>query len=205
MQDEMDILKEVGNIASAHGSIALSEILGSKIELSVPKTDIIALPCVRDRINTDKIGIAISSKIITRLKGKIIFLLDEKNAFKLNDIAYKIKGEDKNAGVLTELGMSLIKEIGSIVNGAYVSALGMLFKELILLAPPSLISGTIEEILNMILSMPDDSSGEELILIEVMFDEFERRVSGSFFLVLASYTVIEIQNKCKKILESLQA
>ncbi len=33
MQDELDILREVGSIAAVHGSIALSEILGKRINL----------------------------------------------------------------------------------------------------------------------------------------------------------------------------
>lgn len=203
MQDKMDILKEVGNISSAHGSIALSEILGKRIRLSVPATDIISMPSLNQKISTEKLGIAVTSKIITGLRGKIIFLLDEKNAFKLNDIAYRVTGDEKNAGVLTEIGMSVIKEVGSIVNGAYASAMGMLFKEIILLAPPSLISGTIEEILHMVLLVPGENADEELILIEAVFHAEDKVVSGSFFLVLSGETAVEIQRKCKIILEGL--
>lgn len=202
MHDEMDILKEVGNIASAHGGIALSEILGRTIKLSVPKATIISIGNLHQVINVDKIAIAVSSKIITGLTGKVIFLLDEKNAFKLNDISYKIREEDKNAGVLTEMGMSLIKEVGSIVTGAYVSALGIMFKELILLSPPSLISGTIEEVLNMTLSTTEEGD-QELMLIDVDFSEPENRLEGCFFLVMTPDTADEVKKRCKKMLENL--
>jgi len=203
MQDEMDILKEIGNIASAHGSIALSEILGSRIELSVPETSILAINSLNEKINVDKIGIAVSSKLITGLRGKVIFLLDERNAFKLNDISYKVKKEDKNAGVLTEMGMSLIKEVGSMVTGAYVSALSMLFKEMILLAPPSLISGTIEEVLNMTLATSDTKDNKNLVLIDVEFKEPADNLEGNFFLVLTCETALDIQKKCKQMLEDI--
>jgi len=42
MQDELNILRKVGSITTAHGSIALFEILGRRINLSVPSKDIIS-------------------------------------------------------------------------------------------------------------------------------------------------------------------
>ncbi len=202
MHDEMDILKEVGNIASAHGGIALSEILGKTIKLSVPKSTIISIGNLHQVINVDKIAIAVSSKVISGLTGKVIFLLDEKNAFKLNDISYRIREEDKNAGVLTEMGMSLIKEVGSIVTGAYVSALGIMFKELILLSPPSLISGTIEEVLNMTLSTTEEGD-QELMLVDVKFAEPENNLEGCFFLVMTPETADDVKKRCKQMLGNL--
>ena len=118
MRDEMGILREVGSIAAAHGSIALSRILGRKINLSFPSTDIISCRGVPSKLNVDKLGIAVISDLITGLNGKVLFLLDEKNAFKMVDISYNIRKEDKKTGTLTEIGLSLIKEVGSIVTGA---------------------------------------------------------------------------------------
>jgi len=202
MQDELDILREVGSIASAHGSIALSDILGRKINLSLPSVDTIPCNGVSTTINIENIGISVISKLLTGLKGKVIFLLDEKNAFKLIDLSYKIRGEDKKAGVLTEMGVSLIKEIGGIVIGAYVSALGIMFKRLILPSPPTLISGTMEEILSIIIS----TSGAEdyILLIEAVFEESQEKIKGGFYLVLTPEAASDIKGACKRMLEELE-
>lgn len=204
MQDEMDILKEVGNIASAHGSIALSEILKKRINLAVPQTEVISNKFVQNKIKLETMGIAVFSKIITGINGKVIFLLDEKNAFKLNDLSYKLKIEDKRAGVLTEIGMSLIKEIGSMVTSAYASALGMMFKRVILLAPPTLISGTIEEILNITIFDTAGKKETSVLLIEVMFEEPADNLKGSFYLVLTPAAAADIKKFCKKMLQDLE-
>jgi len=203
MQDEMDILKEIGGIASGHGSIALSEILKRKINLSVPKTEVLSGATIKGKIALEQMGIAVFSKIVTGMNGKVIFLLDEKNAFKLNDISYKLKADDKRAGVLTELGMSLIKEIGSMVTSAYVSALGIMFKRVILLAPPTLISGTINEILNITIFKSEANPKNSVLLVEAVFDEPKGNIKGSFYLVLTPEAAEDIIKICKDMLKNL--
>ncbi len=202
MQDELDILKEIGNIAAAHGSLALSEIFKRKILLDVPKTNVVNKETIIDKIPVSKIGVAVFSKIMTGLNGKVIFLLDEKNAFKLNDLSYKIKLEDKRSGVLTELGMSVIKEIGNMVTSAYVTALGMMFKRVILLSPPTLISGTVEEILNITIFSGEEKG--EVLLVEAKFEEPEDAIKGSFYLVLTPEAATDILQVCKKMLKDIE-
>ena len=203
LSDEMDILKEVGNIAAAHGGIALSEILRKKILLSVPRTQILDAASAKEKLEFERIGIAVYSKIITGLNGRIIFLLDEKNAFRLNDISYQFRPEDNRAGVMTEMGMSLIKEIGSMVTSAYVTAIGMMFKRVILLGAPMLISGTINEILNITVFTSGDHD-EKILLVDAEFEEPEEKIKGNFCLVLTAEAAIEVQTVCKRILEKLK-
>jgi len=203
MKDEMDILKEVGNISAAHGSIALSEILRKTIRLGVPKTQLISSAGVSKVIAFEKTGIAVYSKIVTGLNGRVIFLLDEKNAFKLNEMSYQVQTESKKSGVMTEMGMSLIKEIGSMVTSAYVNAIGMMFKRVILLGAPMLIAGTMNEILNItVFNTRKEES--EVLLIEAEFSESEGTVSGSFYLVLTTEAAEEVKIVCKEMLAKLQ-
>lgn len=201
MQDELDILKEVGSIISAHGSIALSKILGRKIAISVPSTDFIPSQGVLKKVSEDRIGIAVISNLISGLKGRIVFLLDEKNAFKMVDMSYKIPEEEKQAGMLTELGLSLIKEIGNIVMAAGINALSMILRIPMLCVPPTLVSGSIEEILRIAL-FPAGEEGSTL-LIEVAFEEPQEMIKGGFYLVLTSDAAQEIKRVCEELLKSL--
>ncbi|MFH1396946.1 MAG: chemotaxis protein CheC [Candidatus Omnitrophota bacterium] len=202
MQDELDILREVGSIAAAHGSIALSEILGRRINLFLPSMDMVSLTRVPSKINVERIGIAVIAKLLTGLKGEIIFLLDEQNAFKLIDLSYELRDEDKKIGALTEIGMSLIKEMGSIVIGAYVCALSMILKRIILPPPPTLISGTIEEILRMIFSGYQEE--DYAVFIEAVFEEPKEKIKGGFYLVLTPGVASDIKETCKNMLDELE-
>lgn len=202
MHDELDILKEVGSIAAAHGSIALSEMLGKKIHLAIPSVDIISCGSIAEKMDSEKMGIAIVSRLPTGLKGEAVFLLDEKNAFKLVDMSYRIGKEDKKSGVFTEMGISSIKEIGTIVIGSYLSAISIMLKRIVLSLPPTLVSGTVGEILNIILSA--SGSRDYAVFIEALFKEPEEGIKGSFYLVLTPKAASDILRACKKILHELE-
>lgn len=201
MKDELDILREVGSIAAAHGSIALSEILGKRINLLLPSIDIVTSEGIPTRINVAEAGIAVISRFASGLKGESVFLLDEHNAFKLIGLSCKIEDEDKKLEVLTEVGLSTIKEIGNIVTSAYLSAIGMILKKVILSLPPTLISGTISEILNIILSATE--SDGYAIFIEAVFEEPQEKIKGGFYLVLGQQAAVDIKDACKRMLDEI--
>ncbi|MBU4304964.1 MAG: chemotaxis protein CheC [Candidatus Omnitrophica bacterium] len=200
--DEMDILKEVGTIAAAHGSIALSTILKKRINLEVPETELISGKTILEKADYDRIGIAIYSKIISGFDGKVIFLLDEKNAFKLNSLAGKYLNDERSS-IMTEMGMSVIKEVGSIVSSAYVNAMGMMFRKVILLGVPTFISGTMAEILSVTVISPMQEN-DEILVIKATFEEPEDKMSGSFYLVLTREAAGYIKQACKDLLLELK-
>lgn len=201
MQDELDILREVGSIAAAHGSIALSEILGRKINLTMPSLDFVSLGGTSTKIDLERSGIAVIVRGLTGLKGQSAFVLDEKNAFKLIDLSYRIGQDDKKMGILTEVGISTLKEIGNIVISAYLNAVGMILKRVILSLPPTLISGTLDEIFNIILSASE--SGDFAFLIEAIFEEPQDKIRGGFYLVLTPEAACDIRETCKRMLANL--
>jgi chemotaxis protein CheC len=201
MQDEMDILREVGSIAAAHGSIALSEILGRKINLFLPSLDIVSSVEVSTKMDVESVGIAVTARIATGLKGETAFLLNEDNAFKLTGLSCKIDEKDKNSAVLTEIGISTLKEIGNIVISAYLGAVGMILKRVVLSLPPTLISGTMNEILNILVSF--SRTDEYVLLIEAVFEESTEKIKGGFYLLLCRESASDIKRACEQMLADL--
>lgn len=202
MQDELDILRETGSIAAAHGSIALSEILGRRIILNVPSTDIISCQDGSKRINLEKIGVAIFSKVLVGFEGEVAFLLDEKNAFKMISLSYKIREEEKKASIITETGLSFLKEIGNITISTYLNALSLVLKRVIIPSPPTLISGAIGGILSIILS--PYGTDDYIYLIEAAFEEPRENIKGCFYLVLTPAAAKDIRETCKKMLKDME-
>ena len=201
MKDEMDILREVGSISAAHGSIALSEILGRKIKLHLPSLDIVPSDVAAGKLSLDQIIISVSSHILTGVRGNILFVLDEKSAFKLIDLCYKVSNGDKQQGKLTEMGMSIIKEVGSVVISSYVGALSIILKTLVIPSIPTLSSGPIQEILGFALTT---YGSEYIMLVEAVFEDPEQKIIGSFYLLLNPEAMNYIKDCCKKILQSIK-
>ncbi len=201
MQDEMDILREVGSIAAAHGSMALSEILGKKITLLIPSIDIISTSGIPKKMGIKDTGIAVICRIFTGLRGESVFILDEKNAFRLLGLSHTISDDVKKSEAITEMGMSTIKEIGNIVINAYLGAISVMLKKVILSLPPTLISGTIDEMLNIVIT----TSGVDdyALLVEAVFEEPQEKIKGCFYLVLSQKAASDIRESCKQMLEDL--
>ena len=202
MKDEMDILREVSSISSAHASIALCEILGTKIKLSMPALEFLPRETILDKLPKEQVVLSVNSHILAGLKGIIMFILSEKSAFQLIDLCYEEKKKQVKTGVLTEMGISVIKEVGSIVISSYVSALSMILQKLIIPSVPTLSSGPLHEIMSIAISSSCDA--ECILLIEAVFEETQGNIKGSFYLVLNFEAMKEIQGICKKILESLE-
>lgn len=201
MQDEMDILKEVGTIAAAHGGIALSEILDRRINLIIPSVDMVSCSQMSKKLGKGKLGIAVIFRLLTGLKGDAVFLLDEQNAFKLISMSNKTKNDERSPAVLTEVGLSALKEIGNIVTGAYLSAIGIMLKKVILTYPPTLISGTVDEVFN--LALASSKSDDYALLIEAIFEEENEKIEGGFYLIISQESAGDIKKACKQMLEDI--
>jgi len=202
MKDEMDILREVGSISSAHASTALCEILSTKIELSMPALKFLPCDIILDKLPKEMVVLSVNSHLLAGLKGTILFILTEKSAFQLIDLCYEENKKQIKTGVLTEMGISVIKEVGSIVIFSYVSALSIILKKLIIPSIPTLASGPLHEIMSI--AIGSCSGAECILLIEAAFKEERGNIKGSFYLVLNSEAMKEIQEVCKKTLESLE-
>jgi chemotaxis protein CheC len=201
MKDEMDILREVGSIAAGHGSIALSEILGTKIDVEMPSLDIVPISQISQKIPANNIVISVACNILSGIKGEIVFVLEEKSAFKLVDLCYRVHPDDKKGSIFTEMGLSVIKEVGNVIISSYVGALSMILKTIVIPSIPTLVSGSIQQSLNMVVA--PYSKEASVLFAEAVFVEPNARINGSFYLILTDEAMLYIQQACKKLLESL--
>ena len=201
MKDEMDILKEVGTTAAAHGSIALSEILGRKISLRLPSLNILPRERITKEMHIEGMVLTLQMQILSGLEGKIVFLLEEKSAFRLIDMCYKSREGSKKAGLFTEMGMSVIKEVGNIIISSYISSLNFFIKKLIIPSFPMLINAPFAEIMNA-LTLGYEKE-DYILVVEAIFEEEKESIRGNFWLVLTPNAAEEIRRICKEMLESI--
>ena len=201
-KDKLDILKEAGSIAACHGSTALSNFLKRKVILKPPLTNIIHLREVPPSIKINKVDITIFSRVNVGLSGEVIFILDENNAYSLIDLAYNMGVEERSKlGLLTEMGISIIKEIGSMVISSYLTALSLTLGRMIVSPLPTLISGSIDYVLDFIFS---PYAGEESrYLIQSVFSVPGYDIEGYLCLILPAESVQDIESTCRKILENM--
>lgn len=176
--DQFDILREVGSICAGNATVTLSQLLGAKIELQMPSVDVLAIEAVTEKVGgKGRIVIGVHVRIVIEAVGELLLVFPEEDAFKLVDIF--IKEPKEKPGVLTETGLSLIKEFAHIIICTYLGALSLLIKRLIIPTIPTLTSGPLEEILSLVLKGNLDE--ECLILTEAIFKEPIRNIQGCFY------------------------
>ncbi|MGH7738505.1 MAG: chemotaxis protein CheC [bacterium] len=177
---QIDALKEVGNIGAGHGATALSQLLGKRINITVPNATVLSLseiPQLMGDPNTLVAGLTLS--ILGDATGKILLLFPRDSALHLADML--LKQPVGTSKILNEMGHSAIKEAGNILTGAYLSALNEFLGMLLLISVPTLVFDLAGALLSTISQGLDE--GLKVICIEIQFVDAQEVIGGYFILV----------------------
>lgn len=179
--EQIDTLKEVGNICVGNSTGILSQLLGSKVEVYPPGLDILAPQQMSKYIKEKgKLVYGVNAQITTHLQGSIFLLFPEGDSLKLIDKF--IAGVDAEGINYTQFGISIVKEIGGIALFAYINTLSSLIKKLILSSVPNFLSGTVDELLHLVLR--EYEQWGNICVIHTSFRETGLGVEGGFYLIL---------------------
>lgn len=113
---QLDALREVFNIGSGNAATSLSSLLNKKVDMGVPKIEIVQL---QDIVNSDLDYevIAVVVKVIGEAPGSILYVFDKKVAVEIAEILIE------NHDVFSEMGISTMAEIGNIIASSYMNAI----------------------------------------------------------------------------------
>ena len=197
---EKDIVMEVGSICACNSTHAFSQMIDRCIDLEAPTLDVVRFQDIEGLLKgSDNIIIGVHCRILSGIFGQVSLLFREKSAYEFVSI-FAAKG-NYSTGFLTELGVSTIKEIGNVVVSAYSGAMGLLMEVSVIPSIPVLSSGPLKEVLKLgMLNFNDDDT----IYVHTMtFSDEDRKINGSFFLVLEPATVKQITKSMRKQLENV--
>ncbi len=181
---QYDVLKEIGNIGAGNATTALSKLINSKVDMRVPKVNLIGFSELVASIGGEEatmMGILLS--LSEDIKGMMLFMLDLKSATKLLNMMLTNMGapEKREDEEFNEMHLSALNEIGNIITGAYLSALSDLTRLSIVASVPHLQI----DMAGAILSLPAiefGKIGDKVLYIETTFNE-ESEINGYFILV----------------------
>lgn len=177
---QIDVLKEIGNIGAGNAVTALSKMVAKRVDMKVPKVNIVEFKEVSDLVGGAEILVAgIYFKVFGDLKGSIMFLID-KNSSKL--LTNLLMGKNDTLGELDEMEISALQEVDNILAGSYLSALSSLTGLTINVSVPCLAL----DMAGAIMSVPVilfGQVGDHVLLIETEFIEGSNHVKGNFFLI----------------------
>ena len=185
-----DILSEIGNIGAGNATTALAQMIGSKVDMKVPKVELLEFSQVGEAMGGEEQLMAGIYQIFEGdINGSIMFLLEETSAITLIS---KLMGtpEVDNAGEFGEMELSALKEIGNIITGSYLSSLSTHTNLKIIASIPAISI----DMCGSILSVPAiefGAVGDKMLLIQTEFSD-DVKLTGFFILVpdLESYDKI---------------
>ncbi len=117
-----DVLKEIGNIGAGNATTAIANMLGLRIDMSVPEVAFLPVEELGSAIGAeDEIIVGIMLGVEEDIDGSMMFLMDMQSA---HHIVNKLMMRDDNyCEPFDEMDLSAIKEVGNIIAGSYLSAL----------------------------------------------------------------------------------
>jgi chemotaxis protein CheC len=174
---QLDALREVGNIGAGNAATALSQLINKKVDMTVPSINIVPFESIFSRIGGEEEVIGVIVRVLGDTPGNILFIFEKEIAFNL--IKTLTGMEEEN---LSELGSSVLCEIGNIISSSFMNAIARFTNLLIMPSVPAVTS----DMLGAILSTTYIESGQyddSVLDIETMFLESGSRISGNFYYI----------------------
>ena len=185
-----DVLKELGNIGAGNAMTALSQMIGSKIDMRVPQVKLLNFNELGTMIGgEEQIMVGVFLGVEGDVTGSMLFLLELQSAKHLINKVMMGMG-DPDSPELNDMERSAMQEVGNIITGAYLNSLAMITNLCIYPSPPAL---TVD-MAGAILSVPAIEFGiygDKILMIQSQFfDDVE--IDGFFVLVpdIDSYSKI---------------
>ncbi|MDD5729740.1 MAG: chemotaxis protein CheC [Candidatus Omnitrophica bacterium] len=194
---EKDILTEVGSICAGNATTALVQILGRRIELLFPTLKVVninKLPLYLSN-HPEEVVIGIHMQILGEAKGNALLVFLKRDAFMIVDLL--MGPVQEKPGMLTEIGISALKEMGNIVISAYLSSLSAFTGISAFPSTVTLTSGAASSLVNLAFVGIDKQEATETILVDAVFKDRKRDLSGNFFIIFDARTIKEILKKTR--------
>ncbi len=186
--DHIDALTEVVNIGIGRAAASLSELIGARIELSVPAVKLVRFSELAEE--SQELDTSIIQDFVGPTSGRAVLAFPEASALKLGQILAEL--DDVPAELDFDL-QDVLNEVGNIVLNGVLGSLSNIVQGNLQYTVPVL---TTETTLTQ-LAKPNLGEGEEdqpVLVADAWFEVAERNISGSLVLLFDSGGVEAITN-----------
>lgn len=189
---QLDVMREIGNIGAGNACTALSVLLGTTVDMSVPSIHLVGTDVAAEMLNNDDLVMGICVDITDDLSGMMINIITKSFAERIINTFYPKSLE--SVANLDEMDSSVLNEMANITSGAYANSLATLTGMLVNIGTPKQETGTVASIMN-IPAANFISPGEKLVIIDEEFLIGEERVSSNMILALESDSLVKLFSK----------
>lgn len=179
--DQIDALREIGNIGASHASTALTVMLHQDILVDVPECFVcktLEAPYALGDAEQSVVAVYLGAE--GKEKGSMLLILTEQVAMQMTDLLLSQHHDPTRQ--LNEEDREAISEIGNICGSAYLNAISSFLGITILPTPPGVAVG----VLSAVLEYPALIASEEhdnLVIIKTNFIADQQRFPAYFIYI----------------------
>ena len=160
---ELDFLRELGTIGAGRAATALADLLGTRVEISVPQTSLIPIENLANILGGgEERYFVLDMGMGGDVPGRIFLLFPPKDARLLSATLLGKPAEEVNFN--DDMFQSALKESANILSGSFIAALADLTNLTILTTVPSLAIDMVGAILDFIFIQIAQTSEEALYI-----------------------------------------
>lgn len=177
----IDVLTEIGNIASGRAATSLAELVNFRIDMAVPRVKIVDTTLASNLLGgPENVKVGILAKFKGDISGIMMFLIEASFA---KDILYSLIGTDYQLEKeLDEMERSAISEIGNIMIASYVNAISSMTGMYIDISVPSVAVDMVGALL-AVPALEIAPASDEIIFVEGVLLDLNQSVSSNILLV----------------------
>lgn len=190
---QLDVMREIGNIGAGNACTALSGLIGTPIDMSVPKVQLLGVDSTSDYLgggDVEVLGIRIDVK--EDLTGMMYHIINKRFAERIINTFYEKKLETITS--IDEMDMSVISEMGNITSGAYANALATLSGFKVDIGTPIPGGHTVAEILRVPIETYGEA-GDKILVVDEQFIIDSEKLTSNMILVLEGDSLNKLFNK----------
>ncbi|MGB8217666.1 MAG: chemotaxis protein CheC [Candidatus Methanoperedens sp.] len=192
---QQDALKEVGNIGIGHATTSLSQMVNKQVWISLPDLKLIPLIKVPILVQNEAAVVGIILELTGDAKGFLLLLLSKKSAKYLINLVLGMANETET---FDEMEQSVLKEVGNIMSGTYITALSNFLKISIGLSPPLNIYDMADAIINQIVCMMSRDV-EDVLFINTEFMINAEKIDGKILIFTDSASLSKMLDSINRI------
>lgn len=179
--DEIDVLREIGNIGAGNATTSLSVLLQSNLRMEIPIVKILDFNDIAEMIGgPDVIVTAVLTHFTGDITGMALFVLEKKEARNLAGLMLNKKYDEDHE--FDHMDKSALKEVGNILMSSYLSSIETLTNLMLHIEPPMICV----DMAGSVLSLPIielGQIGDNALIIDSKFLDNNEPVDGFFLLV----------------------
>jgi len=180
-QAQMDAIREVVTIGAGNAATALSQMVKKKIDILVPRANILALDKVADIFGGAEVLVkTVYLEILGDVSGVILFSFRKDEANRFVDLL--LSNPAGTSKIINELGQSALKEVATIISGAYLNALAKFLRMRLLISTPGFAEDMAGAIIEDIL-IETSKEADQFFVIDTEFEIVSEKVNTYFFFV----------------------